>query len=322
MNEGDISLEAILINNLTKIYRNGKKALDHLSMTVKEGEIFTLLGQNGAGKSTLINTLTTYLTPTSGSVKVFGKDLCHEAAFVRKQIACVAQKISIDNHLTLMENMLFQGRLYQLDKATAAERIDELIHVFALEDFSDHRVTTYSGGMKRRLDIAMSMISRPKLLFLDEPTVALDIESRKAVWEIIEKIRKDYGTTVFMTTHYLEEAEHLSDTICILKDGHELVQDTPENLRRYTRQKLLQITLTNPADIKPLERLVSKQPFVSAIHFKDRIMILTVNDKEHDLVSINKLLIDYAISYCSIGMIEPSLEHVFLTLTQGESKGA
>ena len=201
MNEGDISLEAILINNLTKIYRDGKKALDHLSMTVKEGEIFTLLGQNGAGKSTLINTLTTYLTPTSGLVKVFGKDLCQEPAFVRKQIACVAQKNSIDNHLSLMENMLFQSSLYQLDKATATKRIDELIHAFALEDFSDHRVATYSGGMKRRLDIAMSMISRPKLLFLDEPTVALDIESRKVVWEIIGKIRKDYGTTVFMTTH-------------------------------------------------------------------------------------------------------------------------
>jgi ABC-2 type transport system ATP-binding protein len=314
-------LEAILINNLTKVYRDGKKALDNLSMTVQEGEIFTLLGQNGAGKSTLINTLTTYLTPTSGSVKVFGKDLCKEPAFVRKQIACVAQKTSIDNHLSLMENMLFQSRLYKLDKAIAAKRIDELINSFGLKEFANQRVFTYSGGIKRRLDIAMSMVSHPKILFLDEPTVALDIESRKAVWEIVEKIRKDYGTTVFMTTHYLEEAEALSDTICILKDGHELVQDTPENLRKYTRQNLIQVILNAPADTESLELLLSRQPFVLSVHSKDSTIAVAVKDKRHDLLSINRILIDNAIPYHAIGIIEPSLENVFLTLTHEEKKG-
>jgi ABC-2 type transport system ATP-binding protein len=315
-------LEAILINNLTKIYRDGTKALDNLSMTVKEGEIFTLLGQNGAGKTTLINTLTTYLTSASGSVKIFGKDLRQEPAFVRKQIACVAQKISIDNHLSFMENMLFQSRLYKLDKRTAAQRIAELIDSFGLKEFANHRVFTYSGGIKRRLDVAMSMVSHPKILFLDEPTVALDVESRKAVWEIIEKIRNDYGTTVFMTTHYLEEAEDLSDTICILKDGHELVQDTPENLRKITRQNLIQVTLNTPDDTKSLELLLSKQPFVLSIHSQNSTVTVAVKDKEHSLLSINRILIDNSIPYRAIGMIEPSLENVFLTLTNEARKGA
>jgi ABC-2 type transport system ATP-binding protein len=254
-------------------------------------------------------------------VKVFGKDLCKEPAFVRKQIACVAQKTSIDNHLSLMENMLFQSRLYKLDKAIAAKRIDELINSFGLKEFANQRVFTYSGGIKRRLDIAMSMVSHPKILFLDEPTVALDIESRKAVWEIVEKIRKDYGTTVFMTTHYLEEAEALSDTICILKDGHELVQDTPENLRKYTRQNLIQVILNAPADTESLELLLSRQPFVLSVHSKDSTIAVAVKDKRHDLLSINRILIDNAIPYHAIGIIEPSLENVFLTLTHEEKKG-
>lgn len=315
-------MAAILIHNLTKVYRDGKKALDNLSMTVQEGEIFTLLGPNGAGKSTLINILTTYLTPTSGSVKVFGQDLGREPAFVRKQIACVAQKNSIDNHLSLMENMVFQSQLYHLPKATAAQRVDELITSFGLKEFAHQRVVTYSGGIKRRLDIAMSMVSHPRLLFLDEPTVGLDVESRQAVWAIVEKIRQAYSTTVFMTTHYLEEAEALSDTICILKDGHQLVQDTPKNLRQYTRQNLIQVVFNAPADTKSLERWLSRQPFVSSSHSQDSTIVVTVKDKDRDLLFINRFLMDQAIPYRSIGMIEPSLENVFLTLTHEERKGA
>lgn len=315
-------MEAILINNLTKVYRDGRKALDNLSISVQEGEIFTLLGQNGAGKSTLINTLTTYLTPTSGSVKIFGKDLCQEPAFVRKQIACVAQKNSIDNHLSLMENMLFQSKLYKIDKRTATKRIDQLIKSFGLEDFTNQRVLTYSGGIKRRLDIAMSMISHPKILFLDEPTVALDIESRKEVWKIVKKIRKEYGTTVFMTTHYLEEAEALSDTICILKDGRQLVQDAPESLRQYTNQSLVEVTLNTSETVKDLEFILSKQVFVSSVYSKDKTLMVKVNDKEQDLLAINKLLLTNSISYHAIGIVEPSLEHVFLTLTHENGKEA
>ena len=307
-------MEAISVQHLTKIYRNGKKALDDLSITVQEGELFTLLGQNGAGKSTLINTLTTFLAPTSGSVKVFGEDLQQKPASVRKQIACVAQHTSIDNHLSLTENMLFQSRLHKLDHATATKRIAELIESFGLGAYTQHRVFTYSGGIKRRLDIAMSMVSHPRILFLDEPTVGLDVESRKAVWDILEKIRREYGATIFMTTHYLEEADALSDTICIIQDGHELVQDTPQNLRQYTRQNLIQINLKSTANMAWFEELLAGSPCVAAIQSSDHTLVATVNDREQGLVTINRHLMEHAIPYQSIGIIEPSLENVYLTL--------
>ncbi len=308
-------MEAILAQHLCKVYPGGVKALDDLNMSVREGEIFTLLGPNGAGKSTLINILTTYLTPTAGSVQVFGKDITRQAHWIRQQIACVAQKPSIDNHLSLLENMRFQSRLYHLDGNMAAKRIDELIQSLSLEEYTRQRVAAYSGGIKRRLDIAMSLVSRPRLLFLDEPTLALDVESRKAVWEIVRKIRHE-GTSVLMTTHYLEEAEALSDSICIIKNGRELIQDSPQNLRRYTRQNLIQVILNTPAAASQLEQLLLQQNDVESIQNSENKIIAAVQNKNDGLLKINRLLLEQAVSYCSVGILEPSLETVFLTLTR------
>ncbi len=225
-------MDAIKVTKLTKCYKNKTMALNDLSLNVKQGEIFTLLGKNGAGKSSLINTLTTFLKPTSGDVRILGKDLRKEAAGIRKIIACVAQKVTIDTHLSLSENMIFQGRLYGMDSRTIKNRMERLIKSFRLEDYQTKKTAVYSGGILRRLDIAMSMISNPRILFLDEPTVGLDIESRMTLWELIRQIQTEYHTTVFLTTHYLEEADRLSDTVCIIKDGQELIQDTPEHLKK------------------------------------------------------------------------------------------
>ena len=178
---------AIEINKLVKQYKNGVRALDDLNLKVNCGEIFSLLGPNGAGKSSLINILTTFYKPTSGNVTILGKDLCKEPAWVRTQIACVAQRVSIDDHLSLMENMIFQSRLYKVDNATAKKRINTLIDSFGLSQYLKYPVASYSGGVKRRLDIAMNMVSMPKILFLDEPTVGMDIASRKAMWKIMQK---------------------------------------------------------------------------------------------------------------------------------------
>jgi ABC-2 type transport system ATP-binding protein len=177
-------MQAIKVDKLVKQYRNGVRALDEVSLTVKSGEIFTLLGPNGAGKSSLINTLTTYLNPTSGTVAVLGKDLCADPGFVRAQIACVAQQSSIDAHLSLMENMIFQSRLYKVASVTAKKRITTLLDSFGLGPYLKYPVNTLSGGVKRRLEIALNMVSYPKVLFLDEPTVGLDILSRKAIFPI------------------------------------------------------------------------------------------------------------------------------------------
>ena len=241
---------AIQIENVIKEYKNGVQALSGLNLSVKQGELFSLLGQNGAGKSTLIRILTTYLKPTSGNIMMFGKDIEKEAAAIRAEIACVSQQTSIDTYLSLEENMLFQSRLYKIPKAEALDRMEKLITVFGLQQYRKYPVSSYSGGVKRRLDIALNMMTNPKLLFLDEPTVGMDIQSRQLMWEMISQIRNDFGTTVFLTTHYLEEADNLSDTICIMKEGKEVIQGTPLELRAYLRQDTVQIHFPNSSTTK------------------------------------------------------------------------
>lgn len=310
-------MDAISVSSLSKIYKNGKKALDDLNMTVSKGEIFALLGPNGAGKSTLINILTTYLEPTGGQVSVLGKDLRAEPMPVRALISCVAQKVSIDDHLSLRENMLFQSRLYKLDRTTANKRMEELIAAFHLKDYEKYRVTVYSVGIKRRLDIAMSMMSYPKILFLDEPTVGMDIESRKAMWDMVKKIKDDFGTTIFLTTHYLEEAELLSDTVCIMKDGHKLVQDTPEHLRRHTRQNLIRIELDHLKDRHPIKKCITDLPFVKGMREEQSTVYIDTHNAKENFHTLNQWLMDQHIPYSSIGIVTPSLDDIFLSLTQG-----
>lgn len=310
-------MDAISVKKLTKTYTHGKTALNELSLTVKEGEIFALLGPNGAGKSTLINTLTTFLAPTSGEVTVLGRNLEHEKAYVRSQIACVAQRVSIDDHLSLAENMLFQGRLFHMDKANILKRTDTLTEAFGLREYMKDRVAAYSGGIKRRLDIAMSMISFPRVLFLDEPTVGLDIESRQILWEAVKRIKSDFGTTVFLTTHYLEEADMLSDTVCIIKEGHELVQDTPQSLRQYTNQNLIRISLNKHEAASKAAQLVRQHPLVCGVRCEEQEVYVQVQDCDRDFMTLNRWVSEQDIALSGIETVSPSLEDVFMAMTGG-----
>lgn len=309
---------AIEIKNLVKQYKNGVRALKDLNLKVKSGEIFSLLGPNGAGKSSLINILTTYYKPTSGNVTMLGKDLCKEPAWIRTQIACVAQHVSIDAHLSLMENMMFQSRLHKVDAQVARERIDSLIHGFDLERYLKYPTASYSGGVKRRLDIAMNMVSSPKILFLDEPTVGMDVESRKAMWEMLLKIRDEYKTTIFLTTHYLEEADQLSDTVCIMKDGKELVQGTPSSLRNYTRQNMLRITFPDVEQIKKYKNDLDSTGLIKVSNLRDSSIFAVVDDSRKAFTAVNKWLLDHDLRFDGIEIVEPSLEDVFLALTGSE----
>lgn len=306
---------AIEIDKLVKQYKNGVRALDDLSLKVNSGEIFSLLGPNGAGKSSLINILTTYYKPTSGNVNILGKDLCKEPAWVRTQIACVAQHISIDAHLSLMENMKFQSRLYKVDPQVAKERIKSLIDSFELSGYMDYPTASYSGGVKRRLDIAMNMASMPKILFLDEPTVGMDAQSRKAMWKMLLKIRDEFKTTIFLTTHYLEEADQLSDTICIMKDGKELVQGTRESLRSYTRQNILRIGFTNAKVIEKYKNNLESIGFIEFADIRDNSVFVGVDDSKEAFPVVNKWLLDNHVEFDAIEIVKPSLEDVFLALT-------
>ncbi|MDV9477701.1 ABC transporter ATP-binding protein [Clostridioides difficile] len=309
---------AIEIDNLVKEYKNGVKALNALSFNVNAGEIFSLLGPNGAGKSSLINILTTFYKPTSGNVTMFGKDLVDNPSWIRTQIACVEQQISIDEHLSLMENMVFQSKMYKVEPQIAKQRIDSLIDKFDLSSYLKYPTSSYSGGVKRRLDIAMNMVSSPKILFLDEPTVGMDVDSRKSMWDMLLKIRDEYGTTIFLTTHYLEEAEQLSDNICIMKNGKDLAQGTPSSLRSYIRQNILRITFHNTEDIKKYKDAIKSTGLVKFMSVRENSIFISVNDSRTAFTLINKWLLEHDIEFDAIEIVEPSLEDVFLALTSSK----
>lgn len=311
---------AIEMNKLVKQYKNGVRALDELSLTVNSGEIFSLLGPNGAGKSSLINILTTFYKPTSGKVTMLGKDLCKEPAWVRTQIACVAQSVSIDEHLSLMENMIFQSRLYKVENVTAKKRINTLIDLFGLSQYVKFPVASYSGGVKRRLDIAMNMVSMPKILFLDEPTVGMDISSRKSMWKIMCKLRDDFKTTIFLTTHYLEEADQLSDTICVIKAGHELVQGTPQSLKQYTRQNILSISFSNMKKAKDCAEILAQTHILPSINIRKYSILADAAEGRKTFENVNKWLLENNVPFEAIEIAQPSLEDVFLKLTGTEGR--
>lgn len=308
-------MDAIVVKNLVKQYKNGVTAINDLSLSVQAGEIFTLLGQNGAGKSTLINILTTFLKPSSGTVTAFGKDLSTEASLIRRDIACVAQKTSIDTYLSLTENMIFQSRIYKIPKKEAIERMNTLIQCFGLERYTRFPVASYSGGVKRRLDIALHMMSNPKILFLDEPTVGMDIQSRHAMWEMMKKIRTEFKTTVFLTTHYLEEADQLSDTICIMKEGKEIIQGTPAMLKNVLRRDMLEIRCSDEKAARENKQKIIELFKGKSVETRGESLVFPICDKQEDLYKASQFLINEKIAFSGIQILKPTLEDVFLQLT-------
>ncbi len=222
---------AIFVKQLSKIYPPNLRAVDGLDLSVKEGEIMALLGPNGAGKSTTIRVLSTLSGFDSGQALVGGIDVDIDPVKVRQTIGVVAQKTGVDYFLTGRENMTLQGQLYRMKKADIKSRIDELAEYFELKDSIDKLVTSYSGGMTRKLDIATALIHRPKILYLDEPTLGLDIRSRKILWKHIEELNKNFGLTILLTTHYLEEADKLSHRVSIINAGKIRIVGTPDELK-------------------------------------------------------------------------------------------
>lgn len=206
-------------------------AVDDLTITVEEGEIFGLLGPNGAGKSTAIKMMITLLPPTAGHVTIGGFDLAHDASKIRRLIGYVPQILSADGTLTGRENLVVFAKLYDIPKSERTKRIEESLALMGLSDSSDKLVRNYSGGMIRRLEIAQSMLHRPKILFLDEPTIGLDPVGRKTVWDHIKEVREDYGTTIFLTTHYMEEADKLCSRVAIMNLGKLAIIGAPEDLK-------------------------------------------------------------------------------------------
>ena len=222
---------AIETTNLGKVYPGGVRALDEVSLRTAYGEVFAYLGRNGSGKTTTIRILTTLTAATSGTARVAGHDVAHDPAAVRRAIGVTMQHAALDETITGRELLGWLAALWELPRATARARIGELVDRFGLAPVLDRRIATYSGGTRRRLDLAAALLHRPQVLFLDEPSTGLDPQSRRALWEQVRELR-DHGSAIFLTTQYLEEAAQLADRIAILQGGRLVAQDTPAGLRR------------------------------------------------------------------------------------------
>lgn len=250
----------IEVKDFVLVYSNGTKAVDNISFSVKKGEFFGFLGPNGAGKSTTIKVLTTLLKKTSGSVQIAGYDLGKDSNEIRKLIGVQTQETAIDGDLTGRENLMLQGHFQQLSGSALKDRVDELFKLVDLEKFADKNVRNYSGGMKKRLDLATALVHKPQLLFLDEPTTGLDPQSRSAIWTYLEKLNKEEKTTIFLTTQYMEEADKLCTTLAIIDTGKIVADGTPRELKEQVGLDSIQLDLKDcdkdkAAAIKVLKNL-------------------------------------------------------------------
>ena len=259
-------INTIDVKALTKIFDKNVKAVDEISFTVKEGEILGFLGPNGAGKTTTLNMLSTLLQPTSGTATVNGHDILKEPDAVRRSIGYVFQDTTLDVELTGRENLDFHGRLYGLDRNTRQQRINELLELVQLTDRADNFVKTYSGGMKRRLEIARGLLHHPKVLFLDEPTLGLDPQTRRSIWEHILRLNQEKNITVILTTHYTEEADYLCKRILIIDFGKIVVLDTPENLKARLEGDVVTLLFKDPAAIEKFRPLVESKEWIHRIN--------------------------------------------------------
>ena len=238
----------ITVKDLVEVYADGTKAVDNISFDVKEGEFFGFLGPNGAGKSTTIKVLTTLLRKTSGHAQVAGYDLDKSPKEIRKIIGVLSQETSLDVDLTGRENLRLQGRLQQLHDPVLKDRVDELLKLVQLEDVAKKPAGRYSGGMRKRLDLASALIHKPKLLFLDEPTTGLDAQSRAAIWDYLEKLNKEEGITIFLTTQYLEEADRLCRELSIIDHGKLIASGSPSELKAALGGDMITLTLKDGTD--------------------------------------------------------------------------
>ena len=303
---------AISLRGLTKRFGD-LVAVDSVDLEIAKGELFGLLGPNGAGKTTLIKMLTTMLRPTDGEARVWGHNVAKERNEVRSSIGVVFQDPSIDNMLTGRENLDFHGRMYGMDGSLRKKRIDEVLELVDLTDKADIKMEDYSGGMQRRLEIARGLMHHPKVLFLDEPTLGLDAQTRRYIWKYVEEMNATEGVTIVLTTHYMEEADYLCDRVAIVDNGRIVALDTPKNLKDLIGADTITLEVQSGGDA--LLQSLKSVDWIKSTTTSNGTIELRVDHAQARIPEVmieaykNKALIK------SVGLHEPTLEDVFLKFT-------
>lgn len=309
--------DVIVVKNLKKSYGKNK-VLKGIDLTVRRGTMLALLGPNGAGKTTTVRILSTLLTHDSGDVTIQGFDVSKEPNEVRSVIGLTGQSAAVDELLTGRENLVMMGRLYRLTKKSAKIRAEELLKEFDLVKAADRPLKTYSGGMRRRLDLAVSLIATPPIIFLDEPTTGLDPRSRLAMWEIIEQLKKN-GATILLTTQYLEEADQLADEIIVIDGGKVIAKGTAKQLKSKIGNDRLELTFANKKSFDTATKKLEKKV---ASTIEDELTVsIVLKNTDNDLRAVLDDLHSAKVSFESMAVVKPTLDDVFMSLT-GSKKGA
>jgi ABC-2 type transport system ATP-binding protein len=303
----------IKVDGLSKIFNGKVKAVDNISFEVREREIFGFLGPNGAGKTTTINMLTTLLRPTSGSAVICGHDLHRHPNDVRASVGIVPQEYTSDEDMTGIGNIVFCGDLYGVPRKVSSERALELLDLVGLSDAASRKVQTYSGGMRRRLEVACGLINHPRLLFLDEPTLGLDVQTRTAVWQYIRKLKEDYGMTLFMTTHYLEEADGICDRIAIIDHGKIVKVGTPSELKASLGGDIIELGVKESAE--DLTQLIQSVQGVREVKKTDHEYRIKSALGEEAAPVIIELLREKGLHVTKIMVTKPTMDQVYLEFT-------
>ena len=311
--------DAIVAEQLVREFRKGPRAVDGIDLSVANGEIYGFLGPNGAGKSTTVHMLTTLLPPTSGRASVGGFDVVHQGSHVRETLGAALQEAALDPLLTGREHLLLQATLQGLAKATRVRRADELLERVGLSEAADRRVGGYSGGMKRRLDLALALVHSPRILFLDEPTTGLDLQSRTALWEEVERLAREDGITVFLTTQYLEEADALAHRVGIIDHGRIVAEDTPARLKAEIGKPTVEVVPAEHADLEALSEALAQ---FGTPGRSDGAVSVQLPGGESQLAELVRALDAASLHVASLSLHQPSLDDVFLAKTGRKLEGS
>jgi ABC-2 type transport system ATP-binding protein len=312
------SIEA---EGLRKEFPGGVVAVDGIDLDIHEGEIFGFLGPNGAGKTTTLRMLTTLLRPTAGHATVAGYDLYRQTHEIRRSIGVALQEAGLDMMATGRELLELQAQLFGLSATQAKARGSELLVLVGLVDAADRQIKTYSGGMKRRLDLASALVHGPRLLFLDEPTEGLDPASRQAVWQEITRLNRQLGVTVFLTTHYLEEADHLADHLAIIDQGRIIVEGTPAALKASIGGGVVTVA-TRTERLDDARRILGQLDGLTELRVDETGLTLFVNDGNGVVANVVRTLDSAGIPVGSVAVSQPTLDEVFLRATGSRLEGA